>query len=335
MAKQTIAVKQENGHFDPIDFLQKLAEIDCADVAGFMYGSGFEGNIALLDTIAKQLPLLGNLPQTFAQVNNPADFFKTLDLLEIPHPEVCFNQLDNASGWLVKHRDGSGGMHIKNALQDAPLNEGEYYQRRVSGVPVSLLFLADKNSAQVIGFNEQLIDATEACPYRYAGAISNYPLNQIVTEQLINYATRLTKYYALVGLNSLDVMVLDDNSWVLEINPRLSASSGLNQFDHVHLIDLHWQACAKNSVANDFKILLNSVNKSKGQHIFYAPFKIKINKKIAWPDWVVDIPVFDRMIEKSAPVCTVQAEGNTSNDVMELLAKRMQYLQTFFIASDN
>lgn len=333
IAKQTIIVKQANGHFDTTDFLQNLAKVDCADSVGFFYGSGFEGNATLLELIAKQRPIFGNLAQTVAQIKHPPDFFKTLGLLDIPYPEICFNKLKNASGWLLKRGGGSGGMHIEYALQDVALKKDEYFQREVAATPLSLLFLANRKSAQVIGCNLQLIEATAVNPYRFAGTVSHYPLNVAVTAQLIDYANRLTKHYALVGLNSLDVMVLDDNSLVLEINPRLSASFGLYQSVGAYLIDLHWQACTAEVDLSDFNSLPKIAQKPKGQRIFYAPFDINLDDKIVWPEWVVDIPMPHTAIEKDAPVCTVQAVGTDSNQVIELLVTRIEYLRILFTAA--
>ncbi len=332
MAKQTIAVKQDYGNFDKADFLQKLAEIDCSQVAGFLYGSGFEGNVELLKLIAKQLPIIGNFPQTVAQIKTPIAFFKTLDLLKIPHPEVCFSRPQGVEGWLFKNAGSAGGMHIQNALSMVDLNGAEYFQREVAATPVSLLFLANKNSVQVIGFNLQLIDATTEYPYRYAGAISHYPLNEVITKKLIDYANRLTKHYSLVGLNSLDVLVLDNQYWVLEINPRLSASFGLYQSIETHLIDLHCQACIGNMDFTKPNNLFNITQNPKGQRIFYAPFNINIDNKIVWPDWVVDIPKPNMIIEKDDPICSVQAVGADIKEVTELLTARMQHLFKLFAA---
>lgn len=335
MAKRTIAVKQERGNFDTVDFLQKLAEIDCPQDTGFLYGSGFEGNVELLELVAKQLPIFGNFAQTVAQIKNPADFFKTLDLLKISHPEVCFSKLEDAQGWLLKGVGGAGGMHIQNASPKVGLNGGEYFQREVLATPVSLLFLANKQLAQVVGINLQLTDATADYPYRYAGAISHYSINEALTAQLIDYANKLTNHYSLVGLNSLDVMVFENQCWVLEINPRLSASLGLYQSAETHLIDLHLQACAGDIDFSDLKSLPNIAQNPIGQRIFYAPFHINIDAKIVWPEWVVDIPMPHVVIEQDAPVCTVQAVGIDSNQVIELLATRIEYLRTLFAAPVN
>ena len=335
IAKQTIKVKQENCNFDTVDFLQKLAEINLSYVAGLFYGSGFEGNITLLTLIASHLPIFGNYPQTVAQINTPKDFFKTLDLLNIKHPEVCFNKPDNASGWLIKRGNSSGGMHIQNAFRNVALIEGEYLQREISATPVSLLFLAYKKSAQVIGFNLQLTDATAIYPYRYAGNVSHFPLNKTVKEQLVNYANKLTKHYSLIGLNSLDVMVLDDQCWVLEINPRLSSSFGLYQFNDLNFFDLHHQACVGVEDFGHLSILLDTAKYPKGQHVFYAPFNIYIDYKVAWPEWVVDIPMPNTMIEKDAPVCTVMANGIDNNEVIEMLEARLQYLRAIFATHVN
>ncbi len=339
VAKQAILVRQINGNFDTADFLQKLAGIDCANVTNFVYGSGFEGNIELLELVAQRLPVFGNSAHIVAEIKHPINFFNTLDLLNIPYPEVCFSNLEHAQGWLLKQAGGSGGMHIQYASEGVALNEGDYYQRKVLATSVSLLFLAHAQSVQVIGFNRQLIDATEASPYRYAGAISHCPLAEAVKDKLIAYATKLSKHYSLTGLNSLDAMVqmegVDDNIWVLEINPRLSASFGLYEFEDAYLIDLHIQACSKDLTDCHLKDLPAVAQTSKAHHVFYAPCDVEVNEYSIWPEWVADIPMTNTVIKKGEPVCTALADGISSDDANELVVIRIQYLQSLFTAAIN
>ena len=350
-AQQVIAVKQTNGNFDTADFLNKIQSIALDSCLGLVYGSGFEGNVELLTELAKQLPIIGNMPQTVAQIKSPADFFKVLDDLNITHPEVCFGQLgnviDNASGWLLKRAGGAGGMHIQKAVVDTSLAKGEYFQSEIIAkinnsklsvnslravTPVSLLFLGNGKAAQLIGFNQQLLAATEGHPCRYGGVVSHYPLAKSTQQVLLDAADKLTKHYALRGLNSLDVMVeegaLGEQVWVLEINPRLSASVGLYQFENANLVDLHIEACTRLEGLGDSVFLPKAFEESRAHGIFYAPFDFCIKQDITWPTWVVDTPQPNTYVKKDEPVCTVIADGVSCELAYQQLLTRLELLHT-------
>ena len=369
LAQQTIQVKLKDGCFDTDDFLNKIQSVACESCLGLIYGSGFEGNIELLSLLAeghltKQLPIIGNLPQTVAQIKNAASFFKVLDDLNIIHPNVSFTQLDDASGWLLKHDDGSGGLHVQAATAHASLGRGEYFQREVvsalsvTATPISLLFLANGLSAEVVGFNRQFLAATKKWPYRFGGIVSHYPITEYVQKILLEFANKLTKHYGLRGLNSLDAMLEGDAEGgrvsVLEINPRLSASVGLYTFESAHLMAMHINACAQASknesslshdrysnsepnhselndshqasetvqmpVSNKLNLSLNLI---KAQGIFYAPFDCYIKPNMHWPAWIVDIPQANTWVKKDAPVCTVTASMISAELAYQQLITRL------------
>lgn len=354
LAHQIICVEQVNGSFDTADFLSKWQDIKLDECAGLLYGSGFEGNIELLTALEQQVTLIGNLPQTVAAVKNPAMFFAVLDRLDIPHPEVCFKDFDNKQGWLIKHAGGTGGLHIKKAHANTELEKGEYWQLEVATdtkkvTPISLLFLADFEFVEVVGFNQQLLAATETMPYRYGGVVSHYSVTEKVCERLCSIARELSKFYGLRGLNSIDVMLvsdgLDEQLLVLEINPRLSASIGLYCFENAHLLKLHVEVFmnkrANNKACDDVESLsghyfkaihLNSTNLEAKQNsiahgIFYAPIAIFVEPEKAWPSWVADIPQSYAHIAKQAPVCTVMASGDDSESACQQLLIRLAVLE--------
>lgn len=337
-AYQVICVAQVNGNFDTVDFLNRLQEVQLECCIGLIYGSGFEGNIELLTALEQQLPLIGNLPQTVAMVKNPVGFFDVLSQLNIACPEVCFSNLQDKQGWLIKRNVGSGGMYVKRAQADTLLQEGDYFQREIvadgqCATPVSLLFLADGRCAEAIGFNWQLLASAEVTPFRYGGVVSQYNVADETRQELCNIADKLTLHYGLRGLNSLDVMLVSDGFseqiLVLEINPRLSASVGLYQFKKTHLLKLHVESCNKKA---EHKLKSSQVNATSIAHgVFYAPFDMVISPEKIWPSWVVDIPGVNSKIKKDEPVCSVIASADNFELVYEMLLIRLAELQQILL----
>ncbi|MBC7787578.1 MAG: ATP-grasp domain-containing protein [Methylophilaceae bacterium] len=345
---------QNNGNFDTADFLRQLKSIQLSDCIGLLYGSGFEGNVELLLEIAKLVPVIGNLPQTVANIKKPIDFFAVLDSLQIDYPEVCFNALANPKGWLIKHAGGSGGMHIQKAGADALLGVGDYFQREITiykknddinnknvktVTPFSLLFLADGINVQGIGYNQQLIAPITAQPYRYGGIISNFSINDSTKTLMVSAAKKITVHYALRGLNSLDALVinggLNEQVMILEINPRLSASLALYQFEQENLLTSHIQSCQSGGLGiNNIELIkFESIKLTKNKEsianaVFYAPYDINIKMEEVWPDWTADIPQPNTYVKKDEPVCTVMAAGHTVKLAHRQLCKRLDRMRT-------
>jgi predicted ATP-grasp superfamily ATP-dependent carboligase len=294
-------VKYAGGGFDAQDLLAQLAALDVSGVQGVAYGSGFEGQPELLEAIAKRLPLIGNTPEVLERIKNPKDFFPLLDTFQIAHPEISMHAPSPQDGWLIKSAGGSGGTHIRQSWQDIGLDD--YFQREVSGRPVSVLFLADSKDIQVIGYNEQWCTPALDMPYRYGGAVSRIELPAEVTSAMDEAARKITAAVGLKGLNSADFMLTEHGLLLLEINPRLSATIDL--YDIPDLFERHVQACH-----GKLTLLPVQEQQAKAHGILYASERIAISADFSWPAWVADIP-HAGIIQQHAPLCTVfgQADG--------------------------
>lgn len=308
--------------------------MDKSRFLGCLYGSGFEAQPELLQKIAEIVPLIGNQPHTVAAVKSGAQFFRALRSLNIDYPEVvdtlpeCFVS-GQADGYLKKLSGGCGGTHIsKVSTHDDALLANEYYQRYIDGQPVSLLFIADSREIEVVGFNAQWINPCEQAPFRYGGAVSYVDLSDDVKEQLIGAAEKLTAAFGLLGLNSLDALVQDATVYVLEVNPRLSATVDLYQKLAENLIDRHVTVCLNQDGLNRVRRPPHDgVERSMAHAVAYAAFDIEIAALFEWPDWAVDTPNRQNSVIKlpaEAPVCTVIAYADCAEEAKKLAQDRVE-----------
>jgi predicted ATP-grasp superfamily ATP-dependent carboligase len=304
-----------DGSFDAAALLHSLDALDAGGVAGVVYGSGFEKQPMLLETIAARFNLLGNKPEVLAWLKDPVRFFALLEQLSIPHPETS-NTRPADAGWLLKASGGSGGTHIR--LHGAA-QEGDYYQRQLQGMPVSVLFLADGKNAQIIGHNEQWLAPTGDMPYRYGGAVSQAELPQELRQQMAHWAAELTLATGMRGINSMDCLLTEQGLVVLEINPRLSATMDL--YGIPDLFERHVQACA-----GKLSLLPEGLSDAKAQHIVYAERDILIQDRFAWPDWVVDRPESGSVVQRDQPLCTVLADAHNASSAKQLAFARARQI---------
>lgn len=318
-------VDYHNG-FNSSTLLAAISSLDGELYCGFIYGSGFEAQPELLAEISKIIPLLGNLASTVQAIKDPAVFFPSLEKCGIRFPATSYTypNIDEVN-FLRKKIGGCGGTHITYANQ-SDHSEYRYYQQYIDGRSVSLLFLANHHEIEVIGFNEQWISSSISEPFRYGGAVSNIDLPLHAQQQLIDAAKKLSQIYDLVGLNSLDAILKDDIIFVLEINPRLSATIDLYDNGSNNLIEQHIKICLQNSDSID-EDKHHVPALSKAHAIVYTDFDCIVPLNFEWPDWVVDTPNELAEILSAEPLCTVLAVADNAEDAKQLANIRVKIMQ--------
>jgi len=340
MADKAVKVGYGELGFDAGSLLTRLDELSqegfMADgFVGCMFGAGFEAQPELLQKIAERFPILGNSPEVVARVKDAEDFFDTLEHLGVAYPRVTRVLDEDECNYIRKRSDGCGGMHISfvgHAKEQ--LSGREYYQQLMDGRPVSVLFVANGLEISVIGYNEQWLSPSEQFPFRYGGAVSGIHLEKSVEEQLILAARKLTSAYGLRGLNSMDALICKDKIFVLEINPRLSATAILHEDHTFNLIEMHLQTCRGQLDAK----VSSLPKKNKAHAVVYAPCDLVLDSTLDWPEWLVDTPpVSEGQIKILAgePVCTVLSSADSAQVAMHMVKKRVGVvLDQFTVASE-
>lgn len=335
LAEATVVVGYGKYGFDADALLSVIARLDASRYLGFVYGSGFEAQPDLLQKIAALIPVIGNSAVTVAAVKATNSFFSTLEKCNISYPKVYEVLPDGVDStvYLKKLAGGCGGTHISIASADCAIQAGQhYYQQLINGRSVSLLFVANVHGVEVIGFNEQWLSPTEILPFRYGGAVNNIALPEPIQQQMIAAAEKLTVEFGLVGLNSLDAVLRGELVYVLEINPRLSATFDL--YDDENLMDLHIQACI------DGELFSHQCARSSNAHaIVYAATDIVISNAFEWPCWVVDIPQpatqqKEITILAGEPVCTVLSHAYDADEAKRLAQVRLEKVQQLLQQND-
>jgi predicted ATP-grasp superfamily ATP-dependent carboligase len=288
------------------------------DCAGLVYGSGFEGRGRLLERLARGRQLFGNAPATVARVKDPDRFFPLLDRIGLSHPPVRREPPADARGWLVKRIGGAGGSHVRHATLRHRARPDRYFQALQAGRVLSVLFAADGERAGVIGYNEQwAAPPWRRSRHRYGGAVGAIDLPAEVTGPLESALDRLVCETGLVGINGLDFILDGKVPQVLEINPRPPATLELHDPDvEGGLIALHLRACRGR---------LGPIDRARGVRahaIVYAWQALRIPARFAWPEWCTDIPAAGSVIPGGAPICSVHACAETSQQARNLVEAR-------------
>ncbi|MFV1921381.1 MAG: ATP-grasp domain-containing protein [Methylotenera sp.] len=329
LAKKSFQVGLVENQLDSKQLIEILHDLDLQHILGLCYGAGFERNTNLLREINKRLRVLGNPASVVDDCKLPAKFFATCKQLLIPFPEVAKNPPLLYKDWLAKRVGNSGGSHIK-LLVDAPVshNADMYYQKQIRGMPISCLFIASKHGVDVIGVNEQWLDSSNTEPYRYGGAVSHADINPKAKLRLIGYVKQLAVTLGLIGLNSCDAICVDEDVYVLEINPRLSATMDL--YRKGNLMEKHIAASLMTLKLSEIA-LSNNRETSFAHQIVYATNPLKTKSDIIWPEWARDVPSAGAQFYEGMPVCTVIAEAETPALAKALVADRASTLKRKFL----
>jgi predicted ATP-grasp superfamily ATP-dependent carboligase len=294
-------------------------------VTHVIYGSGFEYYPESLRYLDNKLIVLGNSIDTFLRTQDKSDFFSSLDKLSIPYPEVCFVAPNNQAGWLVKPIQGQGGLGIQRYRPKQQVRSLVYWQKFQAGAQYSVLFLADGKSAQMIGFNTQwTIDLGEGREFIFSGIINSCELLNEDKERITDWLHKLACEFRLKGLNSLDFIQADDKIFVLEINPRPSASMQLYDAD---LLSRHIK-----SSQGQLTDYAPSKKGYTGYQIVYAKQDITIPYAFEWPNGCMDLPEFGVTYRTGEPVCSIIAHQKQAHLVMnELKIKQLNLIKGFNI----
>lgn len=301
-------------------------------ICDVVYGAGLEGYPQSLAWLAARFNVLGNAPGTCAKVHDKIRFFAVLKQLDIAYPEISFSKPDHTGQWLLKPHAAQGGQYIEydcpasvsRSSQGPPLSQGSdyvhgfYWQRYVPGQSLSVLFAADGKDLQIIGFNRQW---TLPGSFIFAGVINYTDLPETQLQLLEDWLNKLVPVFNLKGLNSLDFIWDGNQCWVLEINPRPSASMAVYESDYVNgLVAEHIESCRGQLPRGTF----SSNDIIRAYQIIYAPHDLRITDNLDCPSWCRDRPAPPCIIRKGRPICSIMASGNCLPEVYQQLQARRQ-----------
>jgi predicted ATP-grasp superfamily ATP-dependent carboligase len=316
----------------PRDLPRALA---AAPSGPWMYTGGLENHPALLDHLAQIRPLWGDPASVVRSIRRPAA------LAQVAQAAGCrFPQLNPPKGLaLVKPRRGSGGAEIRFANdQDYKKSpRGCCLQQYVSGQPASAVFVAAGGRALLLGATQQLIgaDFNLARPFLYAGSVGPLDLTADITSALHRLGSILALEFNLHGLFNADFVISDGELWLLEVNPRYSASiEVLERASCSSFVALHADACNRGELPNDPPAVSG---RYFGKAIVYAehPGVVPAAFDDLAQTWLktdvspglADIPHVGEKLTAGQPVVTVLASSHSPAAALTTLQHRVIQVQ--------
>ena len=297
---------------DSASLYQCVAELDPSCRMPLIYAGGFEHNPQQLLRLSESRRLFGVHPDTFPLLQPSEKFLDVLTRIGIRFPETRFDGPDSTGTWLSKSLGGSGGLHVDYANRaNAGNSNSTYYQKYIDGKIITATLNCYDDQTEIVGFSEQWC-ADECClgQFVYGGAvsISESELPENMVEDVSRTAKTLAAAFKLRGLASLDWVMTQDQWFLLELNPRPSATFELHEGED-SFIDAHLKAFSDEPVHLRSSTLDGEFN---AHSVIYAGHEFRVPEEMEWPDWVRDLPAEGERFEPGDPVCTVFANARDS-----------------------
>jgi len=221
-----------------------------------------------------------------------------------PQPKLA------GTDFLAKPIRGGGGQGIRKLRSVDRVSDRELVQECIDGTLGSVSFLADGRRALILGVARGMAGeaAFGATGFRYCGSLFPLTVGARTLERLEAIVQSAARAFGLVGLNGIDFVLRNDQPFVLELNPRFSASMELIQRAGVKdLFALHAAAC-RGSLPSSLPRLAPGV---LGKAVVWARRNVVAPETRSWleGDDIRDIPFPGERIRGRTPVCTVLGQG--------------------------
>lgn len=282
----------------PSKIIHLLTTLSQGEKCQLICGSGIESTYSFLEQLPDYIQLMGNTAKVIHQLKTPSLFFPLLDKLALTYPKTLLKLDKKISDYLVKSSSGMGGVHIQHLDNVTDIILGTYFQQFISGDSGSILFLANGSSTKRISINKLAHSANALYPFQLGSIRSPWLVNEKHLSTLNNAIAAITKATRLIGLNSLDFIISDNNElFLLEVNPRVSSSAELIDNPGV-LLEYHMNACQGRLPKS---IVTSPPASSK---VIYAPHDVVIPEDIDWPINCSDLSSKGSLVRQNAPICT-------------------------------
>lgn len=291
------------------------AILSSAPMAPWIYTGGLENSPRLLDDLAQLRPLWGVAGASVRACRDPLNLHQQLRANDLPALDIRSSGevTDPERRWLLKPMRGSGGGGIRFAKPREPVPSGMYAQAWVEGRSISAVYC----SGHLLGVSEQFqgVASWGAPPFAYCGNIGPLLLPADVQERLREYGRWAYQQFALRGLFGIDYILQDSLPWLLEINPRYTASIEVLERTQPWLI-LHAACFQGEPVTPNVEPAILY----KGKAILYARVPGTFHQADLPSGFEYsDIPEEGEPLTPGWPICTLKKQGPTFDEVRQEL----------------
>lgn len=275
----------------------------------------------LLAAAARKKRVL-NAPADAVAAARDISFLQKMACDGVRFPDVSFLSIPSGppqAPWIIKSAKSAGGAGIRPG--DGILGKDEYRQKVVHGESIGALFFSAAGRCGFLGASLQINHG-----FLYGGGIFPAPLNPDAARVLEKFGARVTVESGMAGWWGADFILNDEALWLLEINPRPTATAAL--FGKLRGVDLIAAQMARDVFSHfppdgDAGVM--------GSMVLYAEGDFTFRGSAGWFEKNArDIPHEGRAIKRGEPVLTLYAAAVTAPECRAALEKRARAAHTIF-----
>ncbi|GAB6054992.1 ATP-grasp domain-containing protein [Methanobacterium movens] len=269
----------------------------------------------------KKVENVENKYKLYHKLKNKFKFPDTYHLSEIAEAQEIAAQFPEKK-FIKKPVQGSGGYGIekfKNMnLESYP--ESEFIlQEFVSGENVSASLLSTGTESQTILSSKQLYaEENPALPeFIYGGNITPYPGEDSVFKKV---AQEVVDELKLTGSNGVDMVIANDDIYIIEVNPRLHGTFECAEAVlGINMMEAHIRACEGEllSVSSPEKYAIKKILFAKKRSLVG---NLKYNG-------VFDLPLENTIIEPGQPLVTLICSSENLYNCLEKINRATSHVE--------
>ena len=328
-----------------VKIVESLAELDfveisqwCAGTQDLLICGGMENRISVMDDLSLDFQVLGT-ELSGIQKTNDLEAIQTIcrrTRIRFPESRLTRNDLEenDCGAWLIKPLRSAGGHRIRRLNRLEQSQGDEYYQQFVPGKSFSALYCCNGASTRMLGLTEQLcgseVFASRDTPFAYCGSIWPFESELQPLKEVERAGEIFATEFGLRGVFGID-WVQDETgrNWMLEVNPRIPASSEVYERAGIirNIVEVHIDACFNQQLP-----IVSETNQIAGKAVVYNQGTEKRVTKLVferWMQWLAseelacaDIPMPGDVIPSGGPIMTVFATGESHSAVKNELESK-------------
>lgn len=305
---------------------------NCNANVPIVLAGGAETDTELHSQLRAQWTVAGMSSECIGQLRDPDLIFPALQVAGCSVPdwtrsEQKVRDQSQSQHWLVKDVTSSGGQAVSTASKFSGLSSSQFYQRQLDGICFSATFYSDNyeqtQRPKLLGFALQLsgLRALNCDGFQFCGNVGPLALSSDLQQQVRHAAEVLTHSFPIHGVWGIDFILKDNEPWVIEVNPRVTASHELHErqqgdssISHVQLQLSTIEGSAQlpdqppvgsvNPVArlvvyaSEPSVIPDATERNLNQYLRSAAS----NRQ---QFWVADVPMVGSNVEKGTPLCSV------------------------------
>lgn len=271
-----------------------------------------EADPSLIEQASKEVRVL-NAPVSAIAKSRSHDFLRQMATDGIVFPKTGFYSADDC-GSLIKEFSSAGGVGVMEGV-GCKMGAGQYRQQAVDGLSAGASFL----SSRLMGVTGHINRVSEfgQSGYLYGGLVYPADIEESHAKAISMFGKRAAEESGLTGWWGADFILNEHGAYLLEINPRLTASAELIALAHdIDLVGTQMSAINGDS----FNIDAMPPRNYTATAVCYAKADCVFNDALKWFELGArDIPHDGKEIIRGEPIISLYANADGYVECMSKL----------------